>query len=58
VAFVNAHPGLASVAGGVGFGLLLLAGGGWSRDPINVLGALTLGAVFAFAMFRGIRSRR
>jgi hypothetical protein len=58
VAFVNAHPGLSSAAGGVGFGLLLMSGSGWSLDPINIVGAVALGAVFAVAMFRGIRRSR
>jgi hypothetical protein len=59
VAFVNAHPRLASAAGGVAFGLLLMSASGWSLDPIDVVGVVALGAVFAFAMFRGIsRSHR
>jgi hypothetical protein len=57
VAFVNAHPRLTSAAAGAAFALLLFASGGWSSDLINVVGAIALGAVFAFAMFRGIRRR-
>ena len=57
MAFVNAHPRWSSAAAGVAFGLFLFAAGGRSLDPINVVGAIALGAVFAVAMFRGINRR-
>jgi hypothetical protein len=52
VTTLRAHPALTSAVAGIGFGLLIFAGGGSSLDPVNVVGAVALGAAFAFAMFR------